>query len=237
MNPDYFYFKQFKIRHANAAMKVGTDGVLLGSWVDCRNVERILDIGTGTGLLALMLAQKYKAQIDAVEIDKEASELAVENVQESPWADQIRVIHNDISKYKTNQTYDLIVSNPPYYSTDIIAPNKSRAKARHTISLNPNKLMESVARLMADKGLFYVIYPVNVCRNWEDAATENGLFKVRELFVKPNPQKEPVRIISVFAFHESETYSETICIENNKRHDYSDEYRNLTGDYYVITGK
>jgi tRNA1Val (adenine37-N6)-methyltransferase len=237
MNPDYFYFKQFKIRHANAAMKVGTDGVLLGAWVDCGNAENILDIGTGTGLLALMLAQKSNAIIDAVEIDKDAALLAAQNIKESIWHDRITVINEDIRDYKTEEKYDLIVSNPPYYSTDIIAPDLSRAKARHTISLIPHELMKSVVNLMDKEGLFYVIYPYNVQEIWENAAKDFGLYKIRELIVKPNPQKEPVRIISVFTFYPAETYSETMCIENLKRHDYSEEYRNLTEDFYIKTKK
>jgi tRNA1Val (adenine37-N6)-methyltransferase len=235
MDRDYFYFKQFKIRHNKTAMKVGTDGVLLGSWADCKIASKILDIGTGTGLLAIMLAQKSNAQIDAVEISKEAFLLAKENIENCPWKDRISVYHNDINDFFPNKTYDLIICNPPFYNTDIISPEKNRAISRHSINLKINELANNIARLISENGIAYVIYPIIESLEFENAVKQLGLYCISELIIKPNYIKEPKRRIIEISKKQKDFFSKTICIEKEKRHDYSDEYKKITKDYYIRT--
>ena len=146
MSDSYFTFKQFRVLHRKSIMKVGTDGVLLGAYVDCGDAKRILDIGTGTGLLCLMLAQKCEAKtILGIDINAEAVEVAKFNVEQSPWADRINIFHSSVQDFVPTEKYDLIVSNPPFYTTDVVAPEKGRALARHDFSLNVSELAASVA--------------------------------------------------------------------------------------------
>ena len=136
MADSYFTFKQFRVLHRKSIMKVGTDGVLLGAYVDCVNAKRILDIGTGTGLLCLMLAQKCGAKIHGIDINAEAVEVAKCNVEQSRWADRIEIFQSSVQDFASAGKYDLIVSNPPFYTTDVVAPEKGRALARHDLSLS-----------------------------------------------------------------------------------------------------
>ncbi len=232
MDKDFFYFKEFKIKHNNTAMKVGTDGVLLGAYVDCTGAKNILDIGTGTGLIAIMMAQKSNAEIDAIEIIDEVRLLARENINMCKWKNRITAITIDLQNYYPDKTYDLIVSNPPFYTTDIIAPDKNRAAARHNLSLTIEDLAIHSSRLLSKNGRLYVIYPVKEAEIFSKEVSKHGLLKISELFVKPNFTKNPVRIIMGFSKTASEIISKTISIEKYKRHDYSDEFREITGDFY-----
>lgn len=235
MDKDYFYFKQFKIRHHNNAMKVGTDSVLLGAYAECDNAGNILDIGTGTGIIAIMLAQRSNAIIDAIEIIDEVRELAQENIENCKWGKRINAITCDLENFFPDKKYDLIVSNPPYYSTDIIAPEKNRATARHCHSLPVEVLVGNVFRLLSADGKFQVIYPYNRAEEFEKKALRAGLHKTSELLVKPNFTKSPVRVIFSFSKNKTCFVSHTISIEKYNRHEYSDEYRKLTEDFYVRT--
>ncbi len=142
-------------------MKVGTDGVLLGAWADCDNAKRILDIGTGTGLIALMMAQRSQAQIDAIEIDEHASEQAIENVNRSPWASRVNVINKSLQDYSKveNKAYDLIVSNPPYFQNSMFAPDKKRTDARHNSNLELEDLLKGAKKLLSNDGKLSIILP------------------------------------------------------------------------------
>ena len=158
-NP-FFTFKQFTIRHDRCAMKVGTDGVLLGAWTSVDHSHRLLDIGTGTGLIALMLAQRCpQAFITAIDIDAEAVEQARENALSSPWKDRVEVLLQDICTFPANQQFDTIVSNPPYFIDSLKCPDDQRNTARHTDTLDAERLLASVARLLTDDGRFSIILP------------------------------------------------------------------------------
>lgn len=228
-----FRFKQFKIRHSDDVMKVGTDGVLLGAYVNPSNSQNILDIGTGTGLIALMLAQKTNANITAVDINSQAKEIALENFKLSPWIDQLDVKITNLKDYKPEQKFDLIVSNPPFFSTDVKAPNKNRAVARHTIELLPIDIIEFCKENLSIDGKCYVIYPVYVADEFMKLANELGMYSKVVLNVKSNYKSDIIRQIVCLKLYDFETKEEIICIEKEKRHDYTPEYKILTGDYYL----
>ena len=228
-----FKFKQFDIINNENVWKVGTDGVLLGALLNCENAENILDIGCGTGLIALMAAQKSNALIDAIDINDIACELTKQNIRNSKWGNRISVHNTAIQDFFPNKKYDLIVSNPPFFLTGQPAPNKNRAIARHTTELNFIELAENVTRLLNDNGIFAVIYPSKEMLIFEKFASQFDLHLKQSFFVHPNPQKEHIRTVSFFAKKITNFIKyEDITIETEKRHDYTAQYRNLTQDYY-----
>lgn len=231
-----FKFKQFAVFQDKCAMKIGTDGVLLGAWTNTKTESSILDIGTGTGVIALMLAQKSSAKIDAVELDENAALQAKENVSLSRWSDRITVYHGTIQAYAqtSNSTYDLIVSNPPYFTDDLKTPEKARTIARHTDELLFDDLINSVNVLLNPKGTFCTILPVNEGNQFVALAKEKGLFLHKTTAVIPRTNKPSKRLLMAFRFTEIEMIENTtITIEHSKRHEYTDAYKNLTKDYYL----
>ncbi len=228
-----FTFKQFAIKQQRSAMKVGTDGVLLGSWVQHPSVcENILDIGTGTGLLALMLAQRFRLPIDAVEIDVDAALEATENVQNSPFSDYITVVNSDIRLFETTKKYDLIVCNPPFFVNSMRCPNEKRSQARHSDKLTFEILLSATECLLATNGFLSVIYPINEANLFMELAKSKGLNCVRELIVCPMPRHVPKRKLMTFSFQKLPCISESLVIEQT-RHCYTDEYKFLTKDFYL----
>lgn len=235
MPNDYFKFKQFTIHQDKCAMKVGTDGVLLGAWADCENAKNILDVGAGTGLIALMLAQRSNAKIKAVEIDEAASIQAKENIKKSLWNDRIE-IHNmpfqDFSK-SINEKYDLIVSNPPYFQNSLYAPDKKRTDARHNSNLKLDDLLIGVLNLLPEKGKLSIVLPYLEGTLFILKAAENGLYCVRQTKVLPKPDREPKRLLLEFMKEKMPLVEQELIIELNKRHEYSEAYKNLTKDFYL----
>jgi len=235
MPNNYFKFKQFTVFHDKCAMKVGTDGVMLGAWSDCENSKRILDIGTGTGLIALMLAQRSDAQIDALEIDGLACEQAMENVHKSPWNNRIKVIYKSLQEY-TEQfdiKYDLIVSNPPYFQNSLYTPDENRTNARHNSNLEYGDIINAAIKLLKEDGVLSVILPYLEGAMFILQAAENGLYCVRQTNVLPNPGREPKRLLLEFMRIKKPLVEQEIIIELNKRHEYSEAYKNLTKDFYL----
>ena len=231
-NP-FFTFKQFTIRHDRCAMKVGTDGVLLGAWTDVSHSCRLLDIGTGTGLIALMLAQRCpKASITAIDIDAEAVEQARENVLLSPWSDRVEVTLQDICKYLTDKHFDTIVSNPPYFIDSLKCPNDQRNTARHTDTLDAERLLESVARLLTDDGRFSIILPAEQTDLLIQTAYAQGLYPSRQTAVITRPGLSPKRILMEFQKTKEAFQPDEIIIEL-ERHVYSEGYIALTKDFYL----
>ena len=156
-----FRFKQFAVEQDDVAMKVGTDGVLLGAWANCEGAKRILDIGTGTGVIALQMAQRNaEAQIHAVEIDEAAAKRARANFDNSPWAERLNVEQTAVQEFSPAEKFDLIVSNPPYFVDSLLPPDTKRSTARHTHDLTFEELDNAVARLLAGDGKFALILPV-----------------------------------------------------------------------------
>ena len=252
MPNDYFSFKQFTIRQDRCAMKVGTDGVLLGvlapvlptdmmvaSSDGCENAYKILDIGTGTGLVAIMLAQRTggKAQISAVEIDAEAAEQARENTSETPW--KIDVYNSSIQDFasESTQKFDLIVSNPPFFVNSLKAPEKSRNTARHTDTLSFEDLVLSAEKLLSEKGRFTVIIPVQSESDFIKVANASGLVLETIVRVVPKVGKEAKRSVITFLKNglneKCNTKVTELVIETENRHCYSDDFKRLTADFYL----
>jgi tRNA1Val (adenine37-N6)-methyltransferase len=234
----FFRFKQFTVMHERCAMKVGTDGVLLGAWTAVANVRRIVDIGTGTGLLALMLAQRSQALIDAVEIDQNACAQAAENIQRSPWPERIRVYHGPIQTYATaeQKPYDLAVANPPFFDNAYKTPQLHRNLARHDDTLSQSDLIAAAGRLLNDDGRLSVIYPEREARRFQQLAEEYGWHCRQILYVKPRPDKAIKRLLMEFGRTADNT--DIICRENTlvlerARHVYTDDFINLIKDFYL----
>lgn len=220
-------------------MKVGTDSVLLGAWVDVTsaNPTTILDVGTGSGILALMLAQRCpNARIDAVEIDEAAYQQAKDNVLQSSRADRIRVYHQSFQAFskKHSATYDLIVSNPPYFVSSLPSPNAQRSVARHASSLSQNELIEGTLNLLKPDGRLAVVLPYTEGETFSSTAKAAGLYCARTLPIRPNPSKPVHRLLLEFSLVEKQAIVEKeLCIELSERHAYSEEYRELTKDFYL----
>lgn len=229
-----FKFKYFDIIHNENVMKVGTDAVLLGALINDNNFKNILDIGTGTGLIALMLAQKTNAKIDAIDINKDATDMAKINVENSIWKNRISVINTSLQDFLPNKKYDLIVSNPPFFLSGQNAPNKNRAIARHASQLSYNDLINNTLRLLNETAYLAIIYPTIEMKIFEKIALENNLFVSEKYFIHPKPNYNCIRIINFFTKNNTQNIkTETIIIENEKRHDYTEQYKNLTKEYYV----
>lgn len=234
MSNPYFQFKQFTVWHDKCAMKVGTDGVLLGAWASVRNAHKILDVGTGTGLVALMLAQRSlpDADIVALEIDKAAAGQAGENVARSPWKERIEVVQADFRNYQSSDKFDVIVSNPPYFVDSLECPDQQRNAARHNDSLTYEELLEGVAGLLAEDGAFTIVIPTDVADRVKMIATAKNLYAVRQLNVITKPGGIPKRTLITFTFSNRECIIEELLTEL-ARHQYSEEYIALTREYYL----
>lgn len=227
---DYFQFKQFTVRQAGCAMKVGTDGTLLGAWA--RGGQRILDIGTGTGLVALMMAQRFvEAQVVGVDIDAAAVSQAQENVAASPFLERISIELADINNFGV-APFDAIVANPPYFERSLTSPDSQRTLARHTTALSYRQLIAAACRLLADEGEFSVVVPADAQRRIESEAALAGLFKVRECLVKTTPRKAPKRALLAFRKHGA-VLEQTVGIIEDAPGMRSEWYQQLTNDFYL----
>ena len=227
-----FRFKQFAVEQDDVAMKVGTDGVLLGAWANCEGAKRILDIGTGTGVIALQMAQRNsQAQIQAVEIDEAAAKRARANFDNSPWAERLEVEQTAVQEFNSAEKFDLIISNPPYFVDSLLPPDAKRSTARHTHDLSFEELDKAVCRLLANDGRFALILPT---AEFEKYLTITHLYLARRCDVYPKVGADVKRVMAEFAKLEtSDVKRETITIEQEKRGDYTDEYRTLTKDFYL----
>jgi len=227
-----FRFKQFTIYHDKCAMKVGTDGVILGAWAHVKKRKRILDIGTGSGLIALMMAQRTSAAIDAIELDEQAAQQAQENVLRSPWSEQIKVLHQNILTFSNPSTYDLIVSNPPYFENDLIGPNEQRNRARHTGQLSYANLLAKAATLLHPTGQFELILPTDCYETIKKMALQVGLFPQIETKICTKTGLPPKRVLVAFGHTEQPLCSNELLIERS-RHVYSQDYIDLTKEFYL----
>jgi tRNA1Val (adenine37-N6)-methyltransferase len=232
----YFKFKQFTIHQEKCAMKVGTDGVLLGAWAGCENANQVLDIGTGTGLIALMIAQRSQATIDAIEIDENACLQAQENFQRSPWSRRITLLHKSFQEYaeETNKKYDLIVSNPPYFQNSLHAADEQRTKARHNRELELSDILEGTSKLLTNDGKLSIILPYIEGVMFIANASDKGLYCVRQTNVLPTPKASVKRLLLEFQKQKKTLVDQDLVIELDKRHEYSEKYIELTKDFYLF---
>jgi len=221
-----FEFKQFSIQQDRCAMKIGTDGVLLGAWVSLKkNPERILDIGAGTGILSLQLAQRCQAEtLEAIEIDEDAFEQCVGNFENSPWGDRLFCFHASAQEFaaEMEEEYDLIISNPPFYSDEYKSDNNKRNTARFTDTLPFRDLAIFAYQFLSKKGIFALILPRKEEENFIALALEVGLF----------PTSEVKRSLLEFTFEKFEIIKEELTIEIS-RHVYTEAYKKLVKDFYL----
>ncbi len=236
MSNDVFEFKKFRIKQNKSAMKVGTDAVLLGSWVSVGGCDRILDIGTGTGIIALMLAQKTTAYITALEIDQASFEQATENAGQSVYKNQINVVNKAFQDYWKNnkKKFDLIVSNPPYFVDSLKSNDTTRSTARHADVLPFNELIEGVNGILSPGGKFCVILPKKEAESFCKLAEQKNLYLSKLLRVRNSPDKEEdKRHIMQFEFGKHHFTEDILYIRTTDPQEYSPEYKQLTMDYYV----
>ena len=236
MKPKPFQFKQFTIQQDKTAMKVGTDGVLLGAWVNLElNPFSILDIGAGTGLIALMMAQRSNAElIDAIELNDDAYEQAVENFENSDWGDRLFCYHASVQEFteEIEDTYDLIISNPPFYTSTYKELQEERAMARHTESLSYLELLTSVTNLLSENGTCAFIIPFEEEEDFIAIAKENNLFPFRITNVKGAKNTTTKRSLLQFSFFEKPIEKTELIIEI-ERHKYTPEYTELVKNFYL----
>lgn len=233
---NFFQFKQFKVVQNYAAMRVGTDGVLLGAWTDVTQASRILDIGTGTGIVALMLAQRnVSAHIDAIEIESGAITDASQNFINSPWKERLRLHHTSAQKFAEtkNEKYDLIVCNPPFFSGSLQSAKTSKAIARHTCKLTFKDLIEIASKLLASKGHFCVVLPSESENQFRAEAAFARLFAAQITRIKPNPHKPFKRVVMAFAFEATLEKENELTIETDTRHIYTKEFRQMIDEFYL----
>jgi tRNA1Val (adenine37-N6)-methyltransferase len=231
-----FAFKRFNIKQDRCAMKVGTDAVLLGAWVIPNGSKRILDIGTGTGIISLMLAQKSNALIVAIDIDKNSTEQAKLNVEESIFKNQVEVKHLSFQELAntSNDKFNLIVTNPPYFIDSLKSSGDSRNIARHNDMLSFEDLLSGVKKLLDEKGKFCLILPKNEAMKFREMAEAKGLYLSKLLRVRTTLEKDSEkRHLMQFEFKESEFSESTLIIEGDSHRNYTDEYKALTKDYYI----
>lgn len=233
-NP-YFEFKKFTVHHDRCAMKVGTDGVLLGAWCNIADADTALDIGTGTGLIAMMMAQRNEnITIDAIDIDTNAIEQAKENIEQSPYGKQIQCYHSSLQSFDklSQRKYDIIVSNPPFFVQSLKSPDECRTLARHTDSLSVEELISTASDFLSDKGRLNIIYPFEYKDFIEQQAIRNGLHISRITNVYSTPTASAKRVLIELSKQDIPLIEDNLIIEK-ERHIYTEEFTELAKDFYL----
>jgi len=235
MANDYFIFKEFTINQERSAFKVGTDGVLLGACSDISEAGKILDIGTGTGLIAIMAAQRTHASIIAIEPETGSFEQAVENVKDCKWRERITVIRTDINSFsaENEQKFDSILTNPPYFRDSLRNPDEAKSSARHTFSLSPDDILKACSKLLDPDGNLQLILPYEEGTLFIAEASGYGFFCNRIIKVKPNPTGKIIRLIMKFERTKRPVHEKFLTIETGVRHQYTEEYKEVTKEFYL----
>jgi tRNA1Val (adenine37-N6)-methyltransferase len=229
-----FRFKQFSIEDSQCAMKVGTDAVLLGAWVNVKGVKRVLDVGTGCGIIALMLAQRTEenVNIEGIEIEEQGAKQADENLLETRWCNRVLFHNYSLQTFRSPFKYDLIVSNPPYFNNSQLPPKAHRAKARHTDSLSYPELLHHSIRFLKTKGRLAVILPFEEGKLFVSLAKEVGLYLNRQLAFYSRKEKPQERWLMEFSFEPAPTKKEKLTL-HSEGETWSEDYKRLTKDFYL----
>ena len=227
-----FRFKQFQIKQDQTAMKVGTDGVLIGAWTDTPKNGKALDIGTGTGLISIMLAQRSDLDIDAIEIDESAFEQAKDNISNSPWPQKINLHNISLQDYTVEHKYKLIVSNPPFFTNSHKTPSENRNLARHNDSLSFDELLQKTSNMLHNEGHASFIIPFQEEQNFIETASKHRLYPNRITRVKGNTDSPIKRSMIEFSFNHDRVNYDELIIEIS-RHNYTLEYIELTKEFYL----
>jgi tRNA1Val (adenine37-N6)-methyltransferase len=233
MAKSYFTFKEFTIYQDKASFKVGTDGVLLGAAADVKGRKRILDIGTGTGLIAIMLAQRSDAEIVAIEPDRESFLQASHNISLCKWSKRIKIEQTDLQNFnKDGEKFDLIVTNPPFFNDSLRNPDPRKSAARHDVELTRNEILDGVSRLLDKEGCFQLIMPYVEGNIFIAEAALYGFYCNYILKIRPLPTSEIRRMILSFSRTRQKPSEKFLTIEHGKRHEFTEDYINLTKDFY-----
>jgi tRNA1Val (adenine37-N6)-methyltransferase len=234
MSNNYFSFKHFTIFQDRSAFKVGTDAVLLGVYADISGKKHILDIGTGTGVIALMLAQRSDAVIVAIEPDRESFKQASENFRKSKWPERITLENAFLQDYfPADLKFDLIVTNPPYFIDSLKNPDPVKSRTRHDVTLTHSDIFEGVFRLLERGGTLQLILPYAEGNVFIAEAREFGFFCNGIVKIRPTPSSEIRRLILSFSRERRKVTERFLTIESGKRHDFTEEYKELTKDFYL----
>lgn len=230
-----FQFKQFSIKDENSALKVGTDAVLLGAYVKLENIKSVLDIGCGSGIIALMMAQKSNSTIDAIDIDFESIQEAKVNFKNSPWSDQIIAIHTSLSDFvkQSNKKYDLIISNPPFFNNSLKSSSDRNNLSKHTSILNHEDLVFGVKNLIAPNGVFAVIIPFDQITSFLNIAFIEGFHCFQKLIIYPTPKKPANRVIIEFRSNRFNKSTEENLTIRDESGNFTEQYKTLTSDFYL----
>lgn len=231
-----FFFKQFTIHQDRCAMKVGTDGVLLGAWADAEGAGSALDIGTGSGIIAIMLGQRNPdLKIHGVEVDQEAYEQAKENMLNAPWADRLEVFHTSIQDFAKTEPgqYDLIVSNPPFFTGGTFSSNQDKTSVRHTVKLPHGDLLTAARSLLKETGKFCVILPFIEGLRFQELAESYKLHCTKIMEVQPKKDKPIERLLMQFEKTRKPVVQENLIIQNNGVNEWTEAYIALTGAFYL----
>lgn len=228
-----FHFKQFSVKNELSGMKVGTDGVLLGAWADVAKAKNALDIGSGTGLLSLMLAQRNSdLRITGVEIDPLAYEEALENVKNSPWADRIQILNQDFLSFETEEKFDLIISNPPFYEGALVAPDAQRSLARSADVLPLESFFTKAISMLSKNGSLAFIYPISALRKINRLADKSEFFCKRYTYVTGREDLPLKRVLCQVKNGSPVVTADFLAIEV-QRHKYTQKYIDLVKDFYL----
>ena len=233
MSNSYFQFKQFTVRQDKCAMKVGTDGVLLGAWVDVDRCNRILDVGTGTGLIALMLAQRSEATVDAIDIDAAACEQAQENAAASPFAGRVQVAHAAFANFDNTHPYDLIVSNPPYFARSLKCPDQQRSTARHNDTLPLDELLQDCRKRLTPTGRVALILPYDRKEELESVCEQFRFYFVRKTAVVSVAGLPPKRLLAELQTAPCLPPDENQLVIEQADHSFTADYIRLTKAFYL----
>jgi tRNA1Val (adenine37-N6)-methyltransferase len=230
----WFEFKQFRIEQQKAAMKVGTDGVIIGAWVSVNHSSRILDVGTGTGLIALMIAQRSNALIDAVEIDDPAYSEAKYNFDQSPWKERLEIFHSDFNTFPNEKghLYDLIVCNPPFFIDSLKTSDHQLAKAKHNESMTFGQLIQGSAKILKGTGRLAVIIPIESFAEFRETARLQGFYLHKQTYVITKPKRPVSRVLLEFSLMQGYTVTSEILIQNDNGQ-FTDQFKEMTGPYYL----
>ena len=234
MPNSYFRFKQFTIQQDKSTMKVCTDSCILGAWSvkHSEGAKKILDVGAGTGLLSLMLAQKSESLIDSIELDPESASQALENITASSWSARIRLLEGNVLHYPLPADYDFIISNPPFFESDLRSPVEKKNKAKHNETLTLDELIVFIRNHLKITGTFSVLLPYHRSDYFEKLATTNGFFLSEKLTVRQTPMHQPFRSICLFGFKKPEKIDLKELVIKNEKGKYTREFVDLMSDYY-----
>lgn len=235
MSNQYFQFKQFRIDQGACAMKVTTDACIQGAWTPINDlVKTVLDIGAGTGLLSLMLAQRNPGIIiDAIELDSDAAGQARENTTNSPWKDRIKVIEADVRDFVLSRKYDLIITNPPFFTNSLLSNRQTRNIARHTLQLSFHDLLNVIDHNLSDEGYVSVLLPYSEYEIWRKLSEQAGLIETRRLLVRHSQNATVNRVVGIFAKKEKAITLDEALVIYDSSGNYTPQFTDLLSPFYL----